>query len=33
MNFRTFNEGKNYYFPIPINVISKNPNITQNPLG
>ncbi|UIR55884.1 RagB/SusD family nutrient uptake outer membrane protein [Sphingobacterium sp. SRCM116780] len=29
---RTFNEGKNYYFPIPVNVISKNPNITQNPL-
>lgn len=29
---RSFDEGKNYLFPIPINVISKNPAIGQNPL-
>jgi hypothetical protein len=26
-----FDESKNYFWPIPLNVISQNPNITQNP--
>lgn len=28
---RTFDENKDYVHPIPVNVISKNPNIKQNP--
>lgn len=28
---RTFDESKHYLRPIPINVISKNPNLIQNP--
>lgn len=29
---RTFNEARDYLMPIPINVISKNQNIIQNPI-
>jgi hypothetical protein len=28
---RTFDENKHYFHPIPVNVISKNPNLKQNP--
>ncbi|MGL4492839.1 MAG: RagB/SusD family nutrient uptake outer membrane protein [Tannerellaceae bacterium] len=28
---RTFDESKHYLRPLPINVISKNPNLIQNP--
>jgi hypothetical protein len=27
---RSFNEGRDYYYPIPINERSLNPNLTQN---
>lgn len=28
---RSFDENKHYYHPIPVNVIGKNKEITQNP--